>query len=162
MIPNIIFYTISTPLTHLSPFLQTYALLESDRVSKSAVFSIFTSAAAIAFASTTISVDFDIDPSKRLHAPDFYGYMPDENRLLVFLLMCFMTISHVLMKILACSVLLRLSDIWFFLYMAGDMSLHLLFKLVRGDLRYWIRIDSMVGWVVSVLVRIGVKAITDL
>ena len=36
--------------------------------------------------------------------------------------MVFMTTSHVLMKVLACSILLRLNGLWFSLYVGGDME----------------------------------------
>ena len=55
-----------------SSVLQVHALLGSDEFSKQAVFSILVSASAIAFASTTISVDFDTDPVKRKNSPSFY------------------------------------------------------------------------------------------
>ena len=48
-----------------SSVLQTYALFEPDVFSGAAVFSIFVSAGCIAFASSTISMDFDTDPKKR-------------------------------------------------------------------------------------------------
>ena len=51
---------------------QTYALLGADSASFSAAFSIFISAGCIAFASSSISVDWDTDPQKRLIAPSFY------------------------------------------------------------------------------------------
>ena len=50
-----------------SSVLQTYALLQASGVERAAVFLILSSASAIAFACSTISLDFDIDPVKRLN-----------------------------------------------------------------------------------------------
>ena len=144
-----------------SSVLQMYALLGSDTVSVSAVGSIVCSAMAISFASTTISVDFDTDPMKRSFAPTYYGYMPDANRMLIFLLMTLMTASHVLMKVLACSLLLRLSSMWLILYMGGDMAVYFLYKIVRGDLRYWISVSGWMSCLVSIFARVLVKVVTD-
>jgi len=144
-----------------SSVLQVYALFGADEVTNTAIFSIVSSAMAIAFASTTISVDFDTDPSKRLISPNYYGYMPDENRLLVFGLMTIMTAAHVLMKVLACSLMLRLSQVWFWLYMSLDMGVYFLFKITRGDFRYWIDISGVLGWVATFFMRLLGKTITD-
>ena len=142
-----------------SSVLQMYALLGSDNVSAIAVGSIVSSAMAISFASTTMSVDTDCDPSKRLLAPKSYGYVPDMNRLLVFLVMAMTTTFQVLMKLLACSLMLRWSILWFFLYAGGDMSLYFLYKIVRGDLRYWFSLPNAMSWITSFIVRMAVKTI---
>jgi len=55
-----------------SAVLQTYAVLQARMVERAAVFSLLSSAAAIAFASSTISMDFDINPINRLNYPSFY------------------------------------------------------------------------------------------
>ena len=145
-----------------SSVLQTYALLGPDTVvSKIAVTSIIVSASCIAFASSTISADWDTDPKKRLIAPNFYGYTPDKNRMMVFVLMTLMTCAHVLMKILACSLMLRLDKIAFVVYLAADMSLFWLCKILRGDLRYWIRAEGVMSWVITGIFRVVIKLITD-
>jgi len=138
-----------------------YALLGSDNVTLGAVGTIVSSAMSIAFAPTTISVDFDTDPVRRLLGPNYYGYMPNENRLLVFVLMVFMSGSHVLMKLLACSLMLRVNKIWFWMYMAMDMGVYFLYKIARGDFRYWVPFVGIGSWAVSILSRIGIKVITD-
>ena len=146
----------------LSSVLQTYAIVnDTGDVSKQAVFSIFVSAGCIAFASSTISMDMDTNPKNRSIAPSFYGYFPDKNRMMVFILMGLMTTAHVLMKVLACSLMLRLSAIWFWSYSGGDVILYLLYKLVRGDLRSWTNLRGLFGWIVTFLFRVIVKIVVD-
>ena len=126
-----------------------------------AAFSIIVSAGCIAFSSSTISMDKDTDPNKRLIAPNFYGYFPDKNRMMVFILMNMMTTGHVLMKVLACSLMLRLSAIWFWIYLSVDTGLYLLYKLVRGDLRYWLTLRGAISWIATFITRIVSKIIVD-
>ena len=146
-----------------SSVLQTYALLrDPDDVSKQAVFSIFISAGCIAFASSTISLDFDTNPSMRLIAPEFYGYIPDKNRMMVFVFMTMMSTAHVLMKALACSLMMRLNQAWFWSYLSGDMGIYFSLKILRNDFRHWLNVSGVLSWMASVSVRVMVKLITDL
>jgi len=144
-----------------SSVLQTYALIGSGELSAGPVTSIAISACSIAYSSTIISLDFDTDPANRLKAPSFYGYCPDNGRLLIMILMVIMSASHVLLKVIACSLILRLSSLWFIIYMSTDQSMFFLYKLLRGDLRYWLNLPNILSWVVSFVLRGVVKTITD-
>ena len=62
--------------------------------------------------------------------------MPDNNRMVVTIFMTMMTFSHVLSKILATALIMRLSSLWLLLYSGGDMLLFFGYKIFRGDLRY--------------------------
>ena len=72
-----------------------------------------------------------------------------------------MTGTNVLMKVLACSLMLRISKSVFFLYMGGDMAIYFLYKLVRGDLRYWINLHGFASFLASFLVRMIGKTVCD-
>ena len=87
--------------------------------------------------------------------------MPDDNRLLIFMLMLLMTVCHVLMKVLACSLLLRVNQLWFKLYLAGDICVYLFYKIVRGELRYALRVDGVMSYILALSARIVVKTVTD-
>ena len=75
--------------------------------------------------------------------------------------MTFMFSSHVLMKALACSLMLHINRAWFTMYLTADMSLYFCYKLARGEMRYWLRIDGVWSVVLSVVVRFMVKTIAD-
>ena len=145
-----------------SSILQTYAVLHSSEVDGAVVFSIFSSASAIAFASSTISLDYDIDPVKRITSPSFCGYLPNENRMAIFLLMMMMLTFHVLLKVIAFSLMLSLSQVWLILYMVGDMSLYLIYKTAKGEMRYALRLSGVFSWITAFIFRIVVKSISDL
>ena len=87
--------------------------------------------------------------------------MPDKNRGLVFVIMMLVMTAHVLMKVLACSLMLRINQVWFWIYMLGDMGIYFLYKLVRGDFRYWLLLEGIMCWFATVIVRIIVKVIAD-
>ena len=82
--------------------------------------------------------------------------------MVVFLLMMMMSASHVLLKVVACSLMLRISQLWFLSYLLGDMSLFFIYKTVRGEMRYALRVSGVFSWIVSFLMRSSVKNITDL
>ena len=73
-----------------------------------------------------------------------------------------MTSAHVLMKILACSLILRLNQVWFKIYMLTDISIFFAFKIAMNDLRYWIPLEGVLSWVVTAVFRIVVKVVVDL
>jgi len=82
--------------------------------------------------------------------------------MLAFVLMMMMSTFHVLLKVIACSLMLSLSQVWLLLYMLGDMSLYLLYKTVRGEMRYALRLPGFLSWVVSFLLRVIMKTMADL
>ena len=125
-----------------SAILQTFALLHGQ-ITWSALFSILVSAAAVSFSSVSISIEYDVEPKKREFNGSFYGFYPKNNRLLVFLFMLGFTMAHVLMKVLACALVLDLSGDWVAFYMAGDVSLYLLYKIIRHDFIYWVPMESL-------------------
>jgi len=71
------------------------------------------------------------------------------------------TASHVFMKVLACSLILKLSSIRFMIYNVDDMNLYFFFMMLRGDFRYWLRLEGLFTWFVSVLFQTMVKCIVD-
>ena len=144
-----------------SSVLQAYALLGATKVSDRAVLSIVVSAASIAYSATTISLNFDTDPKLRKAYPTFYGFVPDEGRMFVMIFMVLMATCHVLMKVLACSLMLRVNKTWFTLYLSGDMVIYYLYKIARGDLRYWMDVPNALSWFIPVNIRGMVKTLTD-
>ena len=75
--------------------------------------------------------------------------------------MTMMATAHVLMKVLACALILRLNQTAFSFYMIGEMCLYLTVKYVRDDLRYRLRLKGGLSWIASFIIRIVLKTITD-
>ena len=95
--------------------------------------------------------------------PDFYGFVPDSPRLrtVMFVTMMLLSVVQVLIKtfLILCLGSIKKTYIW--LYIGGDMVVYLGYKLFGGDFRYWVPIDGAPGLVVSGLVRVVIKTITD-
>jgi len=103
-----------------------------------------------------------VDPQKRKETPDFYGYVPDGgSRTVIFGCMMLQSALLLLIRSFSAAMLMLVKKKYFAIYMAGDMALYLLQKLARGDFHYWIPVDGEWGLFVSLLMRMGVKAITD-
>jgi len=66
-----------------------------------------------------------------------------------------------MMRSLSVAMLMLVQTRYFLIYIAGDMALYLLQKVLRGDFHYWLPIDGAVGLVLSLLARVIVKTIAD-
>jgi hypothetical protein len=136
--------------------------LNAEEKSTQAIFSIVISALTTGMVSATISFDFDVDPMKRRETPDFYGYIPDGlSRTLIFACMV-MNSALLLLTRSVGSALLMLADrrflLWFY---AADMGIYFAQKVLRGDFHYWAPVEGAAGNFISVLMRVGIKAVTD-
>ena len=144
-----------------STVLQSYAFIKSDTRTSSAVFSIMVSGLCTGFAASTISFDLDCDPAKRFKNNDFYGYVPDEGRLLVFVLMLLISAIHSFMRSIAFALIMNLRAGYLWYYLLGDMSLYFLYKRARGDLRYHVNVDGLAGALTTLTRRSIIKTVTD-
>lgn len=107
--------------------------------------------------------DFDLDPERRMHSPDFYGYIPKSSgkRAVVLYSMFIFTACHVAIRILGVALLAFFSPLFTVGVLGGDVLLFMLFKLARNDLRYWMNLPGALSWVVSFFVRLFAKLMVD-
>ena len=142
--------------------LQMYVLFKNRDVSRATVGSMLVSAMTTGFSSASISFDYDVDPTKRKQTPDFYGYIPDGgSRTVIFGCMMLNSALLLLIRSFSAAMLMLVNKRYFVAYMVGDMSLYLLQKVVRGDFLYWLPVDGALGLLMSLLLRVLVKTITD-
>ena len=133
-----------------SGVLQCYAYIESEKKPISMLISICVSALVTGFASTVMSIDSDISPAKKKMAPDFHGYIPDDQvrRPVVFIAMFFMSFTHVLLKLISTAMFASLSRSYLGIYFAVDLSLYMLYKYLTNDLRFFIDVRGAFGFFV--------------
>jgi len=127
-----------------------------------ALFSICVSVLTIAFASTTISYDLDVDPVNRSINPKFYGAVPNSSfkRSLTFFTMFFFTVLSTLSKVIGCAFMAATSIPFFLILVFAELCLSLILKLVRQDFLYWFPIGGWVAVVISLFQRIGTQVCT--
>jgi hypothetical protein len=143
--------------------LMAIATSDKDDVGTSAWLSVAVSAITTGFASATISYDYDTDPVKREHTPDFYGYIPAKasKRTVVFVSMLLLTAGMLLIRCTTIVILGLIGGSWAFLYIGTDLCLYLLVKILRGDFWYWVPLGGNIEIVSSVILRVMIKIITD-
>ncbi|GMI44361.1 hypothetical protein TrCOL_g431 [Triparma columacea] len=144
--------------------IQLMAIATSDKdVGVTAWLSVAVSAITTGFASATISYDWDTDPGKRELAPNFYGYIPAKasKRTVVFVSMLLFTAGMLLIRCTTIVLLGLMGGSWAFLYIGADLSLYILFKILRGDFWYWLRLGGNIEIVSSIITRVIVKIIVD-
>lgn len=141
--------------------LQAFAISINPDSSRGAYFSVAISCATVAYTSATLGMDMDTDVDSRMTSPGIYGFVPDTGRLEFLLLMFVMSLSHIAMKFLACGLMMSINISGLLLYLAGDISLYLGYKTVRGDLRYWLPIDGGVGALITFGFRVLGKIVVD-
>ena len=128
------------------------------------LLSIGISALTTGFASAIIAFDKDIDPKGRKNQPNFYGYIPDSrrSRSRCFILMAIMSTLHNLSRSVGYALLLVLGKATMMSYFVGaEMLLYLVWKLVRNDFMYWIRVEGLFGVFMSLINRIVGKILVD-
>jgi hypothetical protein len=144
--------------------IQLMAIATSGKdVGTSAWLSVAVSAITTGFASATMSYDFDTDPAKREHTPDFYGYIPAKasKRTVVFALMLLFTAGMLLIR---CTIIVLLGLIggrWAFFYIGADLGLYMLVKILRGDFWYWLPLGGNIEIILSIFGRALIKIIVD-
>jgi hypothetical protein len=137
---------------------QAIFLLNGGDWTTAAVVSVGLSCVSTAFIASTLVYDFDTDPTKRKRNPEFYGYIPDTKRALVFALLFLYHAVWSLGKTFSMAVLAQTNWVWLVMYLLSDHCGLILYKLARGDLIWWL---PGLGWPLSMLARIVVKVVVD-
>ena len=146
-----------------SAVVQLYAFFQSETVNFSSLASIVVSVATIANIVTVMAFDFDLNPAARAHTPKFYGYIPNRlmKRMMVFGTMFAFSAFHVSVRFIGVTILAIARPYLVGVFVGGDMLCFLLFKLVRDDLRYWIKLPNFASWPISIIARLLNKLLVD-
>ena len=76
--------------------------------------------------------------------------------------MTLISVLHNLSKSIGCALLLATSKkVMVVYFVGGEILLFLAWKLLRGDFLYWVRVDGVVGVILSFLLRVLAKVIVD-
>jgi hypothetical protein len=93
----------------------------------------------------------------------FYGFVPDgaAARTACFASMFLLTFAHTLARSFSCALVAKVSTSWLAMYLGGDLLLYYLYKLLRGDLRYFLNTSGGLSIITTVLIRFSQKAMVD-
>jgi hypothetical protein len=141
-------------------FAQAIFLLDGGDWTTVAVVSVCLSCVSTAFTVTIIAYDLDTNNGNRGANPGFYGYIPNTSaaRIGVFLFLFLYHSAHALGNTFSMAVLAQTYWVWLAVYLVVDHCGLILYKLVRGDLVYWI---PGLGVPLSLMLRFGIKVIVD-
>jgi hypothetical protein len=147
--------------------LQTLAMLRiflrGGGVSSTAVTSLLVSALTTSFSSTIISFNYDIDPDQRSCSPDFYGYIPNEPvaQAKIFLTMMLSSTLLIIVKSFSSALIIVVGSEYYTWYLAGDMAVYFLQKLLRNDFWHWSPVHGKIGVFVAITCRFMGKIVAD-
>ena len=111
----------------------------------------------------TLSPHPPISPTIRAQKPDFYGYVPDGSHARTICFGSLIAISSFMLTIKTLGlVLLSAGSLdYVAVFFATDIGSYLLIKIIRGDFIYWVPLGGFISILASLLMRVGVKVITD-
>ena len=137
--------------------LQLYVWLNNpEEAGTFALGSIAISALTTGFSSVMISFDMDVDVPHRKDQPKFYGYLPDGNgsRGRCFALMTLISMLSNLSRSLGCALLSTGSKRLLVVFVVGELTLYLAYKLLRGDFFGFFRLAGKLAIVWSFFQRV--------
>ena len=125
--------------------------------------SLTTSVIFSGFSVAQIDYEWDTDPKKRAQKPDFYGYVPDGGKAqrVVFASLVIHCCVMLVIKSLGLVVLFRLKVAYMATYLAIDNTFYLFIKIIRGDFLHWLPLKGATHVVVSLLLRVINKTVSD-
>ena len=65
------------------------------------------------------------------------------------------------MKMFGTALLATTNGSYVIIFLGADMVAFFIYKIARMELRYWIRLDGLTSWAISILVRFIVKVLGD-
>jgi hypothetical protein len=147
--------------------LQTLAMLRiflrGGGVSKTAVTSLLVSAFTTSFSSTIISFNYDVDTDRRARNPDFYGYISNEPvaQAKIFFTMMLNSTLLIMVKSFSAALIIVVGSEYYSWYLALDMALYFVQKLLRNDFWYWPPVHGAMGAICLVFGRSMPKIVVD-
>jgi hypothetical protein len=111
--------------------LQAYVVLGGG--STSAMLSVSISCLSVGFATAMMAFDVDTSPFYRKMEPNFYGGIPDDRRLLVFVELFALHTAHSMLKTLTVACLARTNWHWYIEFMVADLGVYIMYKVARCE-----------------------------
>ena len=113
--------------------------------------------------SAMIAYDVDTSEKQRQKQPKFYGFIKDGRyqRGRTFFLMTMISTLHNLSRSLGYAILAVVDLNLALRFFVGEVGANHLYKLLRRDFYYWVRLEGVLSVIISLVERTLVKVITD-
>jgi len=111
-----------------------------------------------------IAFDVDVDVDNRKREPRFYGYIPDDNWLRgrCFVLMTIISALRNVSRSLGVALLAASSNkMLVFYFVGGEFALFFLYKIARGDIWFWLRLEGITKYIATSFGRLTTKIVAD-
>jgi len=116
------------------------------------------------FATAMIAFDMDVDVPHRRIQPEFYGYIPNDynKKTICFGLMTIISSIHNLSRSFGLALLATSTTGTGFAVIVtiSEMAIYIIYKVIRGDFLYFIRVYGAMGVATSLAERVLTKFIT--
>jgi len=141
--------------------LQLYVWLNTpEEAGPYALISVAISALTTGYTSAMIAFDYDIDEPHRKVQPEFYGYIPEDNssRGRCFVLMAIISALHNLSRSMGFALVTIAGGKSLTMTFIGvEMGSFMVYKIVRCDYFYHLRVKGVMAVVLAFLNRVIVK-----
>jgi len=143
--------------------IQVIGLLRSDNYNTVLTLSLISSAIFTAEGIIWLTYTTDNNADLRRQNPIFFGFVPlvGVRRKLLQVSMMTMSFSHLLTKCMTYSMLWRAGKEVFLLIFGVDLLLYILYKFLRQDLSYFLRLDGKLRFFMSLFMRLVSKIVND-
>jgi len=113
--------------------------------------------------SAMIAYDVDTSEKQRQKQSKFYGFIKDGRyqRGRTFFLMTMISTLHNLSRSLGYAILAVVDLNLALRFFVGEVGANHLYKLLRRDFYYWVRLEGVLSVIISLVERTLVKVITD-
>jgi len=139
------------------------ALLTTPKIDRVAIFALLSSITTAAWMSATMSIDFDLEETRRKQNPQFYGFIPNGTRgKAVFIAIVFFdSLCNLVVRALACVLLSFKGSQFVAAVLGGEALLILGRKAFNGNLLYWIPFYGVISYLNTFFSRTIAKVISD-
>ena len=89
--------------------------------------------------------------------------IPDDNgaRGRAFFLMTAISALHNISRSVGCAMMMTADSILFVWLISGELTLHFIFKIVRGEYLCFFRVEGPLGYIMSFIWHLATKVIAD-
>ena len=110
---------------------------------------------------TSMFWDIETDVATKRRNPEWIGLVPDSGRGPAFAVVFLMCTLQVLAKAIATALLVVTSTSWLACYIAVDHGAHLVYRILRRDLIFYMALPRRASYIIAPVLRVLVKVMNE-